>query len=612
MQSNYRADIDGLRAVAVGLVVAFHSFPTYVPGGFVGVDVFFVISGYLITGMIQPRVQAGTFSFLEFYSRRIRRIFPALLTVLLAVIALGWFLLFPYMFRQLGLHALAGALFFPNLIFWSEAGYFDAEALSKPLLHLWSLGIEEQFYLIWPVLLIMLGRWARNPVPLLLLLVAASFAYSAFTAWNGQVAGFYSPLSRFWELGVGGLLIFMRPRRFGGQWPAFAGLLSIVGSAFLLDKTDPFPGLLALPSVAGAAVIIALGSRVLAIRPLVWGGLISYPLYLWHWPLLSFAFIEHVATPVERAAIVAGSVGLAWLTYIAIETPVRSGTMSRRAMPPLFAGMMCAGAIGLIIYASGGMPVRYPAEIRPVLETMDYDPTTDARVPDCWITAGAPITSFSPVCSEGTTLIWGDSHAGRLYAGLRKVIPSLAQYTRNSCPPLLIDDSNTCLTGNFAVIEQIRKLRPGVVVLFAAWTNYGKDWAPDAQFPTALRRTIRTLRSAGVGEVVVIGPAPYWDPHLPTAVYDYWSGHGSLPDRLAPARRQDQLAIDAAMAALVHAEGGRFLSLSDVLCNDDGCLTHTNLARSDLMSWDNGHLTTSGAQFAASALHLDAIPGVAK
>src|ERR1700731_4477337 len=198
MAAGYRADIDGLRAAAVALVVGFHAFPAVISGGFVGVDVFFVISGYLITGLILDRQATGRFSIKDFYVRRARRILPALGTVITATLVIGWFVLLPVAYEQLGLHALAGSLFFPNLIFWSEAGYFDFAAKAKPLLHLWSLGIEEQFYMIWPALLIAARRWRANTTLILCAFAALSLIYSSIEVFSNTVAAFYSPLSRLW------------------------------------------------------------------------------------------------------------------------------------------------------------------------------------------------------------------------------------------------------------------------------------------------------------------------------------------------------------------------------------------------------------------------------
>src|SRR5208282_803264 len=210
LANDYRADIDGLRAVAVGLVVVFHAFPLLIPGGFIGVDVFFVISGYLITALILDQQAVGSFSIKAFYIRRARRILPALCVVITATLIIGWFVLFPLPYQRLGLHAMAGALFIPNLVYWNDAGYFDDEAITKPLLHLWSLGVEEQFYLVWPLLLILLRRWKAQTTATLCALSVMSLIYSSIASFHDPIAAFFSPLSRLWELGAGGILASRR------------------------------------------------------------------------------------------------------------------------------------------------------------------------------------------------------------------------------------------------------------------------------------------------------------------------------------------------------------------------------------------------------------------
>src|SRR5580704_4964567 len=326
MATGYRADLDGLRAVSVLLVVGFHSFPINVPAGFIGVDVFFVISGYLITGFILDALAAGTFSILEFYTRRARRILPALCVVIAATLAVGWFVTFPAPYKRLGLDALASALFFPNLIDWSEAGYFDAIAESKPLLHLWSLGVEEQFYLLWPVLLVTLVWWGRRRTAVLCLIGIASFVYSCVAVFRDPIAAFYSPLSRLWELGIGSILAFY-PVKLGRQEiVSLTGLAIILVSALVLNDSRPFPGALAMAPVFGTALVIVGRSDALAWAPLVAVGLISYPLYLWHWPLLSLASTLGFHTELAKGSAVAISVLLAWATTQFVEYPVRFGS----------------------------------------------------------------------------------------------------------------------------------------------------------------------------------------------------------------------------------------------------------------------------------------------
>src|ERR1700756_2738819 len=300
---NYRPDIDGLRAIAVGAVLAFHTFPNIFKGGFVGVDVFFVISGFLISGIIVDDIEEDRFSYFDFYKRRIRRIFPALLTVIAATLIVGWYVLLPDEFRRVGKDLAAGAGFATNFILWGEAGYFDAASDTKPLLHLWSLAIEEQFYIVWPLVLGLVWKRQRGLLLAPLSIASVSFAYNVFSIQQHHAdAAFYSPLSRFWELMLGGVLAYLVRQKaqwlsgFRGLQAAF-GLLLIAISIFFLNKVAAFPGFWALVPTLGAFFVISaggynwIGKRILGNPIMVGVGLISYPLYLWHWPILAFAKI---------------------------------------------------------------------------------------------------------------------------------------------------------------------------------------------------------------------------------------------------------------------------------------------------------------------------------
>jgi len=387
----YRPDVDGLRAVAVLPVVAFHAFPTAVTGGFVGVDIFFVISGYLITGILLRSLHEDTFSIRGFYARRVRRIFPALIVVLVASFVLGWQLLEPWALKQLGKHIVAGAGFVSNLALWNEVGYFDASADRKPLLHLWSLGVEEQFYIVWPVLLWFL--W-RNRIPIAWSLAAisiASFVASLILTKEAPSAAFYSPMSRAWELGAGSLLACLHRQartetirtRFAQAWLTAApvlGLALIAATIFTLTRADSFPGWWAAAPVAGACLVILgdpdsfVNRRVLASRPMVWIGLISYPLYLWHWVLLSFARIDAGGEPSPelRLGLVLLSVVLAALTYYAVERPIRFGGVQRWKISGLAAALFGLAVLGGVTFQSGGFTNRFPL-FTDALSAFEYD-----------------------------------------------------------------------------------------------------------------------------------------------------------------------------------------------------------------------------------------------
>ncbi len=332
----YRPDIDGLRAIAVLAVVIYHATPGLLPGGFIGVDIFFAISGYLITGLILEDLRAGRFSLSRFYERRIRRLFPAALLVLGFTVVAGWLVLYPGELQILGRHILASGFFLQNFQLWSETGYFDVAAETKPLLHLWSLAIEEQFYLFWPVLLAFVWRFARGWLPVLAALGIASFALNVHQTGEDPAAAYFSPFGRFWELMAGAGLAYIAHRK-GSLVPAaaaaplgMAGIGLICFGLATITPDDPFPGWRALMPVAGCIALIAAGptalpnARLLSLHPMVYLGLISYPLYMWHWPLLSFVRIVHPdLSPMAAIGIVIIAAGLAVLTYHLVERPIR-------------------------------------------------------------------------------------------------------------------------------------------------------------------------------------------------------------------------------------------------------------------------------------------------
>jgi peptidoglycan/LPS O-acetylase OafA/YrhL len=600
MAAGYRADIDGLRAAAVALVVGFHAFPAVISGGFVGVDVFFVISGYLITGLILDRQATGRFSIKDFYVRRARRILPALGTVITATLVIGWFVLLPVAYEKLGLHALAGSLFFPNLIFWSEAGYFDVAAKAKPLLHLWSLGIEEQFYMIWPALLIAVRRWRANTTLILCAFAALSLIYSSIEVFSNTVAAFYSPLSRLWELSLGGILAARYVKLRHPEIASLLGIALIVVAGLILTNASRFPGLLAVMPAGGAALAIAGRSSILRWRPFVALGLISYPLYLWHWPLLSFAAISGFDTLPVRFAVVAVSILLAWATTRYIESPVRFGALRARGAS-ISAGVTFAVAIcGTLIFWSGGMLLRYPQAIRPVLATMDYKFHLPARYGKCWLAANWDFSHYKSECSDGTILMWGDSYSALLATGLPK---PYAQFSRDGCLPLIDPGPGQCAHSNVTVADKIVQLKPRRVILFGAWLFHVENWQADPKLTGPLRATLRRLR-ADIDDVVLVGPSPDWLPeNLPAVVFKFWSETGLLPDRIKLPSEKYQ-ATDRIMRDVALGEGVRFVSFFDAICNADGCLTHDPASRSELLFWDHGHLTLEGANYLVAKMSL--------
>jgi peptidoglycan/LPS O-acetylase OafA/YrhL len=475
----YRPDIDGLRALAVLSVVAFHAFPAALRGGFIGVDVFFVISGYLISTIVFENLDRGTFSFSTFYARRIQRIFPALLLVLSASYAFGWFALLANEYKQLGQHIAAGAGFISNFMLWGETGYFDNSAESKPLLHLWSLGIEEQFYIVWPALLWFAHKRKFNLLTLTIVVAAISFYLNVKGLKKDAVATFYSPQTRVWELLCGTVLAWMtlHPQKWldtlrlkiergflrviysnkhTASIPVLPNILSSIGLLLLvygfmrIHKTIGFPGRWALVPVLGAVLIIAAGPQawinrtVLSHRLAVGFGLISFPLYLWHWPILSFANIienGHASTAIRAGAIVL-CVLLAWLTYRLLERPVRLSPNNRRKTVILTMLMVGMGFIGMMTHQKQGLPSRHAIEVtQQVLKDTEPPETTRNSDGSC-----EKLLNLKPIAgsvclthsTEPDVLVVGDSHAMALNSAayLGKIKAHTLLIGTHGCAPL--------------------------------------------------------------------------------------------------------------------------------------------------------------------------------
>lgn len=433
----YRSDIDGLRAIAVLSVVIFHAFPKVLQGGFTGVDIFFVISGYLITSIIANSLNTQSFSFIEFYQRRVRRIFPALSVVLVFALGVGWISLLPSEFAQLGKHVMAGAGFASNLVLWSESGYFDNASETKPLLHLWSLGIEEQFYILFP--LILWGAWKfHKKLPwILVCLILASFSTNLYLSKFDLVADFYAPYTRFWELMAGGLLAIWHSKRaiqpintpatkHLNALSVFGLLLLIVGFLTIRSNVN-FPGWRALLPTLGAVCLIAASSQTWVNRSLLSHpilrkiGLISYPLYLWHWPLLVFLRIlkgPNASTEFRLAAI-ALSCLLAWLTYLLIEKPLRFGGKATTKSLGLVVVLFTIGVFGYQVQHLNGLPERAVVSLNISENSSDDGGTLGFTKPACQ----TPTAPANLLCSIDTRerphlALIGDSKSEALFPGL--------------------------------------------------------------------------------------------------------------------------------------------------------------------------------------------------
>jgi len=488
----YRPDIDGLRAVAVLSVVLYHAGFSPISGGFVGVDIFFVISGYVISKSLLADLEGGRFSISGFYERRVRRIFPALFVTMILSTVAALVLLLPSYLLEFSKSLASSALFVSNFYFWKHSGYFENGANLRPLLHLWSLSVEEQFYVFAPLTLFVIHRFLQRRWALALAPVAlASLALSVYATKVGPTANFFLLPTRAWELLIGALLALRPPPPLrsgaGGEVLALAGAGLIVWPLLAYSPATPFPGLAALAPCAGAAALIYVGSgpsslttRLLSLPPFVGVGLISYSLYLAHWPLVSFFTYCNLRPPrpAEGLLIVGASIILAVLSWRFVEQPFRT----RRFAPPrpvLLAGgaaaMGLAAGLGGLVLAAHGLPGRFPR----------LADSPEARPPDpCFLVDDADPARWNPttciITHAGTApaLLWGDSFAAHYAPGVKAYaasIPySVIEYAAAGCPPVLTYsayDRPNCHRFNENALAIIRARGVKTVVLAARWVD---------------------------------------------------------------------------------------------------------------------------------------------
>jgi peptidoglycan/LPS O-acetylase OafA/YrhL len=629
----YRSDVDGLRAVAVLAVVAFHIQFTAFPGGYIGVDVFFVISGYLIGSIILEEMDAGRFSFLGFYERRVRRIFPALAVLLLLLSIPAYMILLPGELVSYGQSVLAATFSLSNFYFLVHTGYFSAPAYNTPLLHTWSLAIEEQFYLFLPIFLALLHGLRRRRLALVTLAAALlSFALALHQVRVAREDAFFLPWTRAWELLLGTLvaqgLLPVPGSALGRNITALAGLLLILVPAAAYSTETPFPGLAALPPCAGAALIIAAGrgsgsafggshvGRLLAWRPLAFIGKISYSLYLWHWPVIVFLITAGLGTSIHQSALqkilaVLASLALATLSWRYVETPFRRGPR-RPARRRLFTEAALAATVlamlGFGAMLTRGLPGRFSPEAATVAGYIDYDWRDKGyfRIGSCFLDSGL---AYGPFLAQNcmredagrpSDLILGDSHAAHLWYGLSTAFPEInfLQATAPYCKPFLAQPAAAApycrrmtryVFEDFLTHHKVERL-----ILAAAWSEGdlgplagALDWARTHRIPA-----------------VVVGPIVLYDEVLPRLLF--LSLRDGDPD-LVGRHRLKLEALDAKLRGLAAAKGAAYISLIDALCQAETCTTFA--APGVPLQFDIAHLTAEGSVWLAKRLReLKALP----
>ncbi len=603
----YRSDIDGLRAVAVGAVVLYHADLAGFSGGFVGVDVFFVISGYLITAILRQDLERGRFSIATFYERRIRRIFPALFVMLAATGGAASIILLPHEMADFGRSLIAATMFVSNVFFHQTADYFAGPAHLKPLLHTWSLSVEEQFYVVFPLAMWGIAKWGRGRWGLFLWpVLVASFALAAWGAHARPQGTFYLAPMRAWELLIGAVLATGCVPAIRTRWIAqamgAAGIAMIALPVMLYSEATVFPGAGALLPCLGAAALIHSGgaaatwtSRLLSLGPMVRLGLVSYSLYLWHWPVLVLARIEAGGQLTAQAAAVAVgvSLALAFLSWRYVEGPFRGkGTVGSRRR--VFAGaalaMTAAISCGAAAHVSGGWPGRFPDYARPEIAGKAH-----MNEGTCFLRSDQLSSDYGGVerCTFGRgatkVVVWGDSFAAHLVPGLQAAAAEameVVQITASACPPVIgfkPVSRPACAAFNDAAVAAIERTRPDVVVLSGRWELYpGQRLSLDL-----LQATLDRVGRTGA-KVLVVGHAPTFDFDHP---YDavYRSGRATAAAN-GPSRSVLPLGLIA---------GASVIDPMAVLCAAREC------PLKDDAGWryfDGGHLSVAGSRLMATAL----------
>ncbi|MCL0099997.1 acyltransferase [Dehalococcoidia bacterium] len=628
MNTKYRSEIDGLRALAVVPVILFHAGIESFSGGFIGVDVFFVISGYLITTLIINEMDRGAFSLASFYERRARRILPALFFVMLVCMPFAWMWLTPLYLKDFAQSLVAVSTFSSNILFWSETGYFDVAAELKPLLHTWSLAVEEQYYILFPLFLMLTWRVGKRWVLTLLVLVfllSLGLAQWGASHWHSRVisGAFFLLPARGWELLVGAFVAFYLQRKevtssiTVKQISSLIGLVLIIFAIFAYDSQAPFPNLYVFLAAVGTALIILFAvsetwvNRLLSAKVLVGIGLISYSAYLWHLPLFAFTRNRSITEPSEYVmlALCVLTFPLAYFSWRFVERPFRSRSNIDKKY--VFFGSLSLIiifiSVGTFGYFKDGFVNRLTESQRQILAFESYTRGQVYREGFCFLKPEQSYDDFAFYCaSDNHALLWGDSHAAALFYGINQ-ITKVSQYTASSCPPLIGISRSIgpfCTGINDFVLKFIESNQPSTVFLHASWASYNDD-----DVYNGLTNTINAVKKVSPSSrLIVVGGLPNWGQNgLPNRLLKVikegekpYAGNVSVRADVDKVRVADGV-IQSALNSV--AREVMFMSILDKVCVGNVCvaLVGGNLDAVPT-AWDYGHLTKEGSVYVANSV----------
>lgn len=631
----YRSEIDGLRAIAVAGVVLSHAGFGVVQGGFIGVDVFFVISGYLITTILINDIRNSRFSLSDFYFRRARRILPALFVIFIISLPFSWWLLTPSQFMDYGRSLAASALFISNAHFWEITGYFESASELMPLLHTWSLSVEEQFYLLFPLILLLVSKISLKYAGFILgFLAFLSLFLAMWGAKNVPEQNFFFTFSRFWEILVGslcGIAPQVRARRWH-SWLSFVGLALIVISMLSFTKSTPTPSFITLFPVVGAAIIIIFGQsggwcvRLLSLRVFTGIGMISYSIYLWHQPLFAFARLFFVVgVPLSVMVLLIIFLGfVSYFTWRYVEQPFRNFEVSKRSFVFKFSGIGLIGftIIGFCLHLGDFSKYRYTVD---ELRLLNYDvyykslrqpSDLNNRLDRCFGDSNGYFPDLE-ICfadqNSDVTLIWGDSHAQALASGWPEASLGRLSFSLGAgCPPILgrsFVNNPDCELLNGETVSMVSSVRPNYIVLHANWLlHLTKDY-PNFnninELESYLNETISAIKNVSPSSrIVLIGGVPQWGDGLPTYIYRLGLKLDSIL-LLGPPDLNRQIEINTTLGDLAHAAKIEYIDPISLLCLSGECIATTESDGTYYpIAWDYGHLTVEGARYLLSLTNL--------
>jgi len=602
----FRKDINGLRAIAVIAVVLFHFNASWMPGGFAGVDVFFVISGFLMTGIIFRGIDNNNLSILKFYIARANRIIPALAVLCLTLLAFAWFSELDTVFKTIAKHITASVLFLSNIVYWQESGYFDASSHEKWLLHTWSLSAEWQFYIIYPFVLFFISKFLRLGILKSIILIATilGFIFCVYVTYKYPNPAYYLLPTRAWEMMLGGVA-YLYPVNLKEQSKKLVewfGLALILVSYFFISSDNPWPGYLALLPVLGAFLIIQAqrNDSLITGNPLFQKlGAWSYSIYLWHWPLVVYMFTNVKSTTVNIALFIALSVILGMLSYTMIEKKITGKKTLWLWLSTI--------TLSILVYANNGhIEAREKSqdignEILQTYQDYDFDVTglwEQCNAKSKLTKTGSPQVNSTCISTEvGGIFLWGDSHMGALSIGIRdgmiKDTP-FSQLASSGCAPSFLikrngtNDTDTgCDYSNSFAESAIQQAKPKVVIIGSRNEHEKNDWA----------KTISKLHELGVAKVIVLGPLPQWKTSLPIVYTKRHMGEEFISDF----KFETSLIESNNSLINLHAKDNNFvfINLLEQLCveSEEGNLACKAKIGDALMAFDYGHPTNEAARF---------------